>query len=198
LTGSLLLLVYVLTFYTTDINNKRHSSVPFLQGRFSQEGITHSQKQYTESNKGRFNKIFSSTAWLNRVDIQPVNSQWNILRGEKDTGASNAHGSTVIQSNEPCFQRSKHSTGSNALGRSSSNGRWFNYTMSKSYSFYAYTALYDDRASLLSEPVIRIIAVTYRHDELVLANISVPKLYCAFYFAEDDVIRYPKKLFKKY
>src|SRR6218665_2560245 len=56
----------------------------------------------------------------------------------------------VIDASQPC---------NFCGGRHVSDGKWYDFSTT-SFNFFAYTAFYDDRPSLLSEPMIRIIAIT--------------------------------------
>lgn len=55
------------------------------------------------------------------------------------------------------------------------NGKWFNLSNSK-FRLYVYSALYDDRPSLLSLPVIRLTAVSDPYAEFSKRNVT--RLYC--------------------
>lgn len=57
----------------------------------------------------------------------------------------------VITPYSPCVPK---------LERDKSEGRFYKFSTSSSFRFYAYSAFYDDRLSLLSDPVIRIIAIS--------------------------------------
>lgn len=63
-------------------------------------------------------------------------------------------------------------------------GRYYNFSNGE-FRFYAYSAFYDDRRSLLSAPVVRIIAVSDQYSEL---QNSSKRLYCTLHHDERDVI----------
>ena len=76
--------------------------------------------------------------------------------------------------------------GTNAVnlhaGRSHNNGKWTEFGHSFPYEAYMYTAFYDDRTSLGTLPVIRIIVVMEEFGEL--------NMYCALYFRAGDRTEY--------
>lgn len=83
---------------------------------------------------------------------------------------------SVVQHSDPCVYSS---------GRSTDDGRWYNFSVS-SYTFYAYSAFLDDRKSLLSEPVIRIIGLGSKpEDDSDEKNL---RLFCLLHYDEPDRI----------
>ena len=74
--------------------------------------------------------------------------------------------SSVVQPSSSCnYCRGKHST----------DGRFYNFSTLR-IRYYAYSAFYDDRPSLLSSPVIRIIAITDN-----VGHVPNAKLHCILY-----------------
>lgn len=86
--------------------------------------------------------------------------------------AAAALSKSVVQHFEPCAV-----TG----GRAPDNGRWYNFTVPR-YKFYAYTALLDDRDSILSDPVLRIIGLGTKVDDD--SSTMDVRLYCRYYYPD--------------
>ena len=59
-------------------------------------------------------------------------------------------------------------------GRKSDNGKWMPFGPHVPFEGYVYSAFYDDRKSLASLPVIRVVAV--------MENVISPSLYCLLYY----------------
>lgn len=81
--------------------------------------------------------------------------------------------SLPIQSSAPCNVLS--------TGRGQDEGRWYNFTTSK-MTFFAYTAFVDDRPSLQTEPVVRIIALADKIEDMN----PKPSMFCRFYYLADS------------
>jgi len=70
-------------------------------------------------------------------------------------------------------------------GRNRTDGRWYNFS-TPTFKFYAYSAILDDRPSLQSTPVIRIISVTAKFEEA--DEITRSGLACILHY--DNGIKY--------
>lgn len=75
------------------------------------------------------------------------------------------------QPNAPCLYRK---------GRNSDDGIWYDFGVNDSLRFYAYSAFVDDRPSIGSEAVVRIIAVSTKLENDDLNRVG-KTLYCAFH-----------------
>ena len=90
---------------------------------------------------------------------------------------------SVVQSWEPCRP---------SKGRTATDGRWYNFS-TPTFRFYAYSAWLDDRESILTDPVIRIISITTKLAEddpgsQQTKGSSDVQLFCALTY--DTGIRY--------
>lgn len=83
---------------------------------------------------------------------------------------------SVVQHSDPCVY---------SKGRSVDDGRWYNFSV-PSYTFYAYSAFWDDRTSMKSTPVVRIIGLgTKPEDDSDETNL---RLYCLLHYTTPDRI----------
>lgn len=157
-----------------------------LNFRYQSRRINYAENDFPEVNirpiSIRPNHIYHRTTdnGVHELDgkMSPVNDRTTVTtaghikrtpgpnRPPSDGGVSK----TVIQSWEACSYRS---------GRDVKDGRWFNFSV-PSYRFYAYSAIIDDRSSLMSDPVIRVIAVALKPEkEAEEANL---KFYCVLHY----------------
>jgi hypothetical protein len=67
------------------------------------------------------------------------------------------------------------------------DGGWYNFS-SRNYQFYAYSAYLDDRPSLLSNPVIRIIGCASFHED-VIKKYGPLTLQCRLYYEGSNKVR---------
>jgi len=74
----------------------------------------------------------------------------------------------------------------NRTGRPSNSGTWYNFS-TPLLQFYAYTAILDDRPSLLTPPVVRIFAITTGLNEILAKKVPVD-LFCRFYYEGTDEV----------
>ena len=68
-----------------------------------------------------------------------------------------------------------------STSRGHDEGRWYNFTTSKK-AFFAYTAFVDDRPSLQTEPVVRIIAVA----DIIENMKTQPSMFCRLRYLVDS------------
>ena len=65
------------------------------------------------------------------------------------------------------------------------DGQWYNYSI-KNFRLFVYSAFYDDRPSLLSDPIIRIIGFSDPIDDLRAKNVTL--LYCILRHDAKDIV----------